>query len=154
MDTRHRFTRAFQMHSRRVPSDEAELREAMRRFVSVRRSRIPAEQDPLAVLEREGFDAHFFGGTVRDVALNGSWVRPRDIDVVVSGVDEDKLQKALARWIVQSTRFGGFRLQTGYEVLDVWPTHRTWAFREFPLIGSEAGELPRTTPFTIEAAVV
>lgn len=142
------------MRDRRVPQDVPELREAMRRFVAIRRSRVPLEHDPLAALYREGFIAYFFGGTVRDVALHGPRVRPRDIDVVVSGADEDELKRVLSCWIVRTTRFGGFRLETAYEVLDIWPTHQTWAFREFPLIGSEAGDLPRTTPFTIEAAVV
>ncbi len=142
------------MRERRVPHDVSELREAMRRFVAIRRSRVPREHDPLAILHREGFSAYFFGGTIRDVVLHGPWVQPRDIDVVVSGAGEEELKQALSRWIVRTTRFGGFRLETAYEVLDVWPTSQTWAFREFPLIGSEAGDLPKTTPFTIEAAVV
>lgn len=142
------------MPSRRVPQDVGELRKAMRRFFAIRRSRVPVEHDPLAVLHREGLSAYFFGGTIRDVALKGPWTRPRDLDVVVSNTSEDELRRVLSRWIVRATRFGGFRLETAYEVLDIWPTHQTWAFQEFPLIGSEAGDLPRTTPFTIEAAVV
>lgn len=142
------------MHNRRPPQDASELREAMRRFAAIRRTRVPAEHDPLLALHRQGYEAHFFGGTVRDVAVNGPWVRPRDIDVVVSGVDEKQLTEALKRWVVRTTRFGGLRLETSCEVLDVWPTHQTWAFREFPLLGSAASDLPRTTPFTIEAAVV
>jgi hypothetical protein len=142
------------MRDYRPPQDVSELRGAMRRFAAVRRNRVPAEHDPLAVLRRHGCEAFFFGGTVRDVAVNGPWVRPRDIDVVVSGVEVERLQSVLAQWIVRTTRFGGFRLATPYEILDVWPIHRTWAFCEFPLLGSSASDLPRTTPFTVEAAVV
>lgn len=142
------------MRNSDVPTSIADLRLRVRRFLSVRKCRIVDGDDPISEMQSAGLEPHLFGGCIRDIAIDGPHAKPRDLDVVVQASDVDELQAVLAKWVVRKTRFGGLRLETKSEVLDVWPASETWAFKQFPLLGSDPGDLPKTTPFDIEGVVV
>tara|TARA_R110002073_G_scaffold118918_1_gene258841 strand:+ start:794113 stop:794910 length:798 start_codon:yes stop_codon:yes gene_type:complete len=137
-----------------LPTNASELRLSVRRFMSIRSERVPVEHDPISFLAERGFECYIFGGAIRDIALQGAHAKPRDLDIVIRGGSVEKLNECLGDWVKRKTRFGGLKLVTQYEFFDIWPAAETWAFKEFPLYGSDPEDLPRTTPFNIEAIVV
>jgi hypothetical protein len=130
------------------------LRKLVRRFFNIRSRRLGSNIDLFNILRESGVEAYIFGGAIRDIAIMGPYVRPRDLDVVVSGYSGEALERLLEQWIVRRTRFGGFHVRVGHEAFDIWASDDSWAIREFPLFASSPSDLPTTTPFTLEAVVV
>lgn len=110
-------------------------------------------------LRESNVRAVLFGGTLRSLLVSrvfdGRPGRPRDIDVVVSGVPLDRLERQFERIISRRTRFGGLQLKRGGWRFDLWPVTETWAFRQDAGAGPATfARLPSTTPFNLEAIAV
>ena len=91
-----------------------------------------------------------FGGAVRDIALNGPDVSPRDLDIVLVDPLPDRLSNIVARNCIRRTSFGGWKLQVGPIKVDLWDLKDTWAFQE-GLVDSSPEKLPQTTFLTTQA---
>ena len=91
-----------------------------------------------------------FGGAIRDVALMGDEARPRDLDLVVVGLNFDDLPGFLGEHIVRRTSFGGLKLKLDDSWVDLWRLEDTWAFRE-KLIEPSPENLPSTTFLSSQA---
>ncbi len=103
--------------------------------------------------------AVLFGGTLRSLLVSrifhGKPGRPRDIDVVVSGIPLACLEEKFADILARRTRFGGLQLRRGAWQFDVWPVAETWAFKHSDRsVPASFSGLPSTTPFNLEAIAV
>lgn len=102
--------------------------------------------------------AVLFGGALRSLLVSriywGRPGRPRDIDLVVSGVSLSRLEEQFRKIVVRRTRFGGLRLKHGAWQFDVWPVGETWAFKRDRSNGASFAGLPATTAFNLEAIAV
>lgn len=86
---------------------------------------------------RKPFDIILFGGVVRDIILN-KVNEIRDIDIVLCPSydilnDQDRyLSQTIKETGVEYRRnqFGGYKIKTFHNCLDVWLLKDTWAFRE------------------------
>jgi hypothetical protein len=99
--------------------------------------------------------AVFFGGALRSLLLGRLYFnrpgRPRDLDIVVEGLETDELQRKFSDFIVRRTRFGGLQLRRMNWAIDIWPLHTTWAFSALNMPARTFADLPRTTTFNIES---
>lgn len=117
---------------------------------------------PIVALLRELKDAEtpavFFGGTPRSLltsrVFEKRFGRPRDVDIVVSGVSVDFLRERFASLISRENRFGGLQLRSRGWEFDIWPLARTWAFVHDAIACPSFAELPKTTFFNLEAVAV
>lgn len=116
-----------------------------------------AARNTLLQFRELGWRSVLFGGTLRSLVWS-RWYRrrpgrPRDIDVVVSGVDLDLLRSNLSR-VVRETRFGGLKVQREAWQVDVWPLQSTWMFSFDEGLEASFESLPFTTAFNLEAIAV
>jgi hypothetical protein len=118
--------------------------------------REPARNTLLQFHER-GWSSVLFGGTLRSLLWSRLYRnrpgRPRDIDVVVRGVDVEDLRSNLSR-VLRETRFGGLKVQRDNWQFDVWPLHSTWMFSVDQALEASFAQLPFTTAFNLEAIAV
>lgn len=105
--------------------------------------------------------AVFFGGTLRSLLLARMSPRrmtrlgrPRDIDIVVDGIDLEDLRIRFASMVSRETRFGGLQLKRLNMQFDVWPLNRTWSFVHDKTPTPTFSDLPYTTFFNVEAIAV
>jgi len=114
--------------------------------------------DTLRDLRRMNVQAVLFGGTLRSLLVSrmfhGRPGRPRDVDIVVSGVPIGTLKQHFGKIIARETRFGGLHLQRGDWQFDVWPLAQTWAFMRDAVAVPTFASLPSTTFFNLEAIAV
>lgn len=114
--------------------------------------------DTLRDIRQANVRAVFFGGTLRSLLLSrlqrGRFGRPRDVDIVVAGVNLDSLRAQFGEMITRETRFGGLQLRRMEWQFDVWPLQNTWAFLENGGRDAHFSELPSTTFFNLEAVAV
>lgn len=105
-------------------------------------------------LKKRRIRAFLFGGFLRELMLSRSRIAlPRDIDIVVDGVDVDELEEIFGMPPSRTTRFGGLSFKVDCLSVDVWRLCDTWAFKE-RLVGPICFErLPATTFLNIEAVV-
>jgi hypothetical protein len=111
----------------------------------------------LAALQRltdRGLHGVIFGGTLRDLMVNGPSTGLRDIDVVVDGASVVELERLFSDVVVRKTRFGGLNLNVGGWMVDIWPLSDTWALRELPITGRDFESLTRTTFLNVEAVTI
>src|SRR5436309_4806313 len=113
-----------------------ELKRLLRREVSQFCGRPAASREPVRSILDELSQAHWqgvlFGGTLRSLL----WSRrkrnrlgqPRDIDIVVGGVEISSLKDRFNRFPFRETRFGGLHFKRASWEFDIWPLHRTWMF--------------------------
>lgn len=76
-----------------------------------------------------------FGGSVRDYLIFNGKYPPRDIDIVVAGIQSnDELLEAIGKHLGALTwrynRFGGVKVGTSGITLDCWRIEDTYAFRK------------------------
>jgi hypothetical protein len=95
-----------------------------------------------------------FGGWVRDRLISlhcGRSILPRDIDLVVHGLDARQLRQLLPANSRENI-FGGLNVPTATTQLDIWPLDRTHMIvrRRLPI---QFDTLPRTTVFRINSIV-
>lgn len=133
-----------------------EVRSLFRRNGSVWKEPI---LDVLYDLRQSSVRAVLFGGTLRSLLVSrifhGKPGRPRDIDVVVSGIPLACLEEKFADILARRTRFGGLQLRRGAWQFDLWPVAETWAFKHSDRAGPASfSGLPSTTPFNLEAIAV
>lgn len=105
--------------------------------------------------------AVFFGGTLRSLLLARMSPRrmtrigrPRDIDIVVDGINLEDLRTQFASMVSRETRFGGLQLKRLKMQFDVWPLKRTWSFVHDETPTPTFSDLPYTTFFNVEAIAV
>jgi hypothetical protein len=102
-----------------------------------------AVDDVLRRVLAQGWQAWVVGGTLRDLVSGSSMVEtgsiiPRDVDIVVTNVSLQDLQKYFWDLIIRHTRFGGLHLVKNLVGIcqihfDIWPLAETWAFRHLSL---------------------
>lgn len=109
---------------------------------------------PILADLRELGDVGVFGGLLRDTALDPPGRFMSDVDLVVAIQDEALLDNYCESRSATKNRFGGYRmtLPRGGRI-DVWPLHRTWAFREGVRRGSALADLIGTTYFSWDSIV-
>ena len=114
--------------------------------------------DVLQDLRQSNVQAVLFGGTLRSLLVSRIFEakpgRPRDIDVVVSGVPLSRLEEQFSDILTRRTRFGGLHLKRGTWQFDIWPVNETWAFRQNYSGPANFEQLPLTTTFNLEAVAV
>jgi len=114
--------------------------------------------DILHDLREANVRAVLFGGTLRSLLLSrlekGRFGRPRDLDIVVSGVSLDELRHRFGRYLRRETRFGGLQLENVSWQFDVWPLEQTWAFQKSTEFHTRFAALPMTTFFNLEAIAI
>lgn len=104
------------------------------------------------------YPVYAFGGLPRDLAYYGAYgAHPRDLDFVIEGASTSEIVSQFQPNVCRENRFGGVKLRFGDWNVDVWPLHKTWAFRNYPerwpsLPGPSA--LPETTFLNVEAIAV
>lgn len=114
--------------------------------------------DFLSGIRASGLPAVFFGGTLRSLLaarlFGGRRGRPRDVDIVVSGICMSDLEDRFKRVLHRRTRFGGLQLCSGGWRFDVWPVQETWLPRDGGDRAVSFADLPSTTTFNLEAIAV
>ncbi|EJN09036.1 hypothetical protein PMI42_06969 [Bradyrhizobium sp. YR681] len=109
----------------------------------------------IEAIEANGHRYCVFGGWLRDtvsqVAAAAPAEAPKDIDLVVRGVELDDL----LHWLsgdVKPTIFGGIQSDAPPVAFDVWPLHDTFLIRRLKLPATFEGLL-KSTDFTINAGL-
>jgi hypothetical protein len=97
------------------------------------------------------WNAVIFGGVLRDLMLLDSAELPRDVDIVVEGVETSELERVFADLIQDRNRFGGLRLRAKGWLIDIWTLKSTWAFRERLKESISFDNLVQTTFLNVEA---
>lgn len=68
---------------------------------------------------------YIFSGVIRNFFLGYWW--NRDLDIVVENIDNIKLPKSvLQNTVVRKNKFGGFKIELGKLIVDVWDIKKTW----------------------------
>lgn len=141
----------------------SQLKEQLRRDVGALYRRADREwsrpiSETLHQLRATNTRAVIFGGTLRSLLIsrirNGRFGRPRDVDIVVSGVSIERLREQFRDCVKRETRFGGLQLERTAWQFDVWPLERTWALRDEAECDTRFSKLPFTTFFNLEAVAV
>jgi len=139
------------------------LKEQLRRDVGALYQRADREWsrpivETLHQLRETNTRAVIFGGTLRSLLISrirsGRFGRPRDVDIVVSGVTIERLREQFRDCVKRETRFGGLQLERTAWQFDVWPLERTWALRDEAKGDARFSKLPFTTFFNLEAVAV
>lgn len=73
---------------------------------------------------------YLIGGVLREYKDSGSFQNLRDIDLVLNVHDEDSCKKELQKYSPKRNRFGGYKIDCGGLILDLWFIEDTWAYRE------------------------
>ena len=94
-----------------------------------------------------------FGGLLRDAALDQPRKFRSDVDLVIDVYDGKHFDRFFRRANAKINRFGGYRLALSSGSVDVWPLHRTWAFRTGLVRGSSLKDLIGTTYFSWDSIV-
>lgn len=139
-------------------SDDAisrRIRHRLRLLLRRRRGRRNPVADFFDRLGEVGAAGFLFGGAPRDLLLAPPGKRPRDLDIVVTGLDPSEAEDLFGHYCVGRTRYGGYRLLVGDWPVDVWTVDSTWAIRTHALFFTNGfQDLPRTTFLNIEAVLV
>jgi hypothetical protein len=133
-------------------TDAGALRKRVVRFVSKELAVLPPFHE-LTRLAKSFGPIAIFGGLIRDLALGRSRDFSSDVDVVVKDMPVEVLARYLAPYNALRNSFGGFRVQLGRWVFDLWTFETTWAFAKGFVQGRELSDLLRTTFFNWDAAL-
>jgi len=108
-------------------------------------------------LKTQKWPAVFFGGTLRSLLISrlarNRFGRPRDVDIVLSGIRLDDIRLQFDKYFSRETRFGGIQLLRNNWQLDLWPLDRTFAFHGTNT-EPQFDDLPGTTFLNIEAIAI
>ena len=132
---------------------EARLRKRLSAFLNRSRPWRPVLDVIEKAADRRGWRPLLFGGTLRDLLIEGC-PPPRDLDFVVPGASLDELREELGGHVERRTRFGGLRLRIRALPVDIWPLEQTWAFARGLVADPTPEALPRTTFLSAEAAAI
>jgi len=108
-------------------------------------------------LRSQKWPAVFFGGTLRSLLISrlarNRFGRPRDVDIVLSGIRLNEIKLQFDNYVKRETRFGGVQLVRKNWQLDLWPLDQTFA-----LLGTtnepHFEDLPGTTFLNVEAIAI
>jgi hypothetical protein len=108
-------------------------------------------------LKGQKWPAVFFGGTLRSLLISrlarNKFGRPRDVDIVLSGIRLNDIRVQFDKYFSRETRFGGIQLLRNNWQLDLWPLDQTFAFHGTNT-DPQFEDLPGTTFLNIEAIAV
>lgn len=139
------------------------LKEQLRRDVGALYQRADRKwnrpiSETLHQLRATNTKAVIFGGTLRSLLMSrirdGRFGRPRDVDIVVSGVSIECLREQFHECVKRETRFGGLQLERAAWQFDIWPLEQTWALQNESECETCFSMLPLTTFFNLEAIAV
>lgn len=105
------------------------------------------------IIRDNGLNCFLFGGTVRDVLINGVAHRPRDLDIVFDESSFDQFSHLFAQSILKRNRFGGLKCVYKGVTIDAWPLQKTWAITKGFASGTDFDVLPKTAFFNLDAIV-
>jgi hypothetical protein len=135
-----------------IAPDAAALRKRVARFVDKELAVLQPFHELKKMAESFGPIA-IFGGLIRDLAFGYSRDFSSDVDIVLKDMPVDVLARHLAPHTATHNSFGGFRVQLGRWVFDLWTFETTWAFAKGLVQGRELADLLRTTFFNWDAAL-
>ena len=101
-----------------------------------------------------GEPAFLCGGAVRDILLHGQKFAPRDLDIILEYLSENKIETLLKTYPSRRTKFGGISIKVLDWNLDIWPLMETWAFKERLVRGICFANFPETTFLNIDAVAI
>lgn len=104
--------------------------------------------------QRPSWEAHLFGGLLRDILLNGVRANPRDVDLVLAESCIDEVADVFSDAIERKTRFGGLHLHLYGWHIDVWSLEQTWAFHRDNKFSVTFQDLPKTTFLDVDAVAM
>lgn len=132
-------------------SVRALFRTRTRRFLGSRSRERRLLAQALASISSTGWPCVIVGGLPRSLAIPGSKLSPRDVDVVVGGVSTEDLRGAFGEMVTRDTKFGGLVLNVHGWRLDIWALEETWGFRTGIVPAPSFENLPLTTFLNIDA---
>jgi hypothetical protein len=134
----------------RIPEREEVLATQIRSFLS-HKSPI---SDAIKALGKEIPRFVVFGGALRDIVGPDKGQRTiRDVDVVVSGADLERLARVWSDHVESRNRFGGLRIKYGKVPFDVWAVEKTWAFQQKHIVSNSFYQLTSTTFLNIDGII-
>ncbi len=90
---------------------------------------------------------YIFGGVIRDIAIHGLKNFKSDIDIVYTGI----IQERELQDIAIKNKFGGHRVTFNRWIIDIWPLKETWAFKNGAIAFENKESLLKTTQTNYEA---
>lgn len=108
----------------------------------------------LSAFQRPYWNAHLFGGLLRDVLMHGADANPRDVDLVLARSCISNVAKVLSHAVERETRFGGLHLHLYGWHIDVWSLEQTWAFHQNDKFDITFQDLPKTTFLDVDAVAM
>jgi hypothetical protein len=99
-------------------------------------------------------DIVVFGGVPRDLIFFNI-KNIRDIDLVVTQINNSMIDNIIRRIKNRRTRFGGFKCTMNKMPVDIWALNETWAFKQkefkYPI---KVENLPKTVFLSIDAIIL
>ena len=90
---------------------------------------------------------YIFGGVIRDIAIHGLNNFKSDIDIVYTGIIQERELKELSI----KNKFGGYRITFNRWIIDIWPLEETWSFKTGAIVYESPTSLLKTTQTNYEA---
>lgn len=135
---------------------KAILSDRIGRFVDNRSKWCLHRHEALQKIREYDRNAFLFGGAARDILLSNNYnpIIPRDLDIVLSYADLNKVADSFVDSDKRWNCYGGVSIQIKDWSLDLWRLPETWAFKE-KFVGVKGFvDLPRTTFLDINAVAV
>lgn len=133
---------------------DIESKESAELFLTYLKNKISGEA--YAFLERLSVlgKVHIFSGVIRDYFLGYSGA-VRDIDLVVSSMDEDFLERYLWPYDFDKNSFGGYKVELPSLKIDIWHINNTWAYAKNKIDTGlfDFYDLPNTAFFNFSSIV-
>ena len=102
---------------------------------------------------KEISDVSVYGGMLRDILMSGNRSFTSDIDLVVSGIDSQRLNTFFLHYDAIKNKYGGYRACIGKWRVDVWLLENTWANKHNHISIQSMQDLTRATFFNWDAIV-
>jgi hypothetical protein len=110
------------------------------------------------LMTRNNFSCCIFGGSLRDIFILGDKATPRDVDIVLSDINEFELFKDRVlknkKIKVLHNFFGGLKLEFKNQFCDVWALQNTYALQKETKDPPSLCSLPYTTFLNTEAIIL
>lgn len=117
------------------------------------RDQFKGHEELLRYFENKG-DIAVFGGIPRDFIFFKHYTA-RDIDLVVTDINNNMIDAIVNHIKNRQTRFGGFKCNINSMPVDIWTLNDTWAFKQKDFKHKIRFEnLPKTVFLSIDALIV
>ncbi|WP_199610467.1 nucleotidyltransferase family protein [Flocculibacter collagenilyticus] len=142
-----------------IATTPAALKQRIKRFFNTTNRGRQTVAQLIEQLQTSG-KVYLFGGAIRDIALNGITAFSSDIDLVID-CSQDTLDLALLtlsntsikQQNIKQNKFGGYRIDTGKWLVDIWPITQTWAFKHTEVVYDNVTSLLNTTVLNWDAII-